>query len=312
MEEGKTLHFLAGVTAVGKSELSMQWAENRGAEILSCDSIAIYRGMDLGSAKPSIEQRERVRHHGLDLAAVSEGYDVSRYEKYARKIVEEVGSRHSELLVVGGSGFYLQSFFEPMVDQVSVSQEVKAEVQSVFLNQGIDGLLIRLRELNDGEELGLDEQNPQRLLRALERCLSSGLRLSQLRKEFQALPVPYASFQKRCIWLDRSNEDIEKRIALRAAKMIEEGLIGETEALLKCGLPSNHAACSSVGYREVCSYLQNKISREELIPAICKATRKLVSKQRKWFRKRFPETSHFIIKEGSQLRAADLKWSGGA
>ena len=111
MEEGKTLHFLAGVTAVGKSELSMQWAENRGAEILSCDSIAIYRGMDLGSAKPSIEQRERVRHHGLDLAAVSEGYDVSRYEKYARKIVEEVGSRHSELLVVGGSGFYLQSFF---------------------------------------------------------------------------------------------------------------------------------------------------------------------------------------------------------
>ena len=309
---GESLYFLAGVTSSGKSELALSWAESHDAEILSCDSIAVYRGMDLGAAKATAEQRKRVPHHGLDLADVTEGYDVSRYERYAQKVVPEVLSKGKNLLVVGGSGFYLQSFFEPIVDEVVVTDETRAKVETLYESEGIPGLLAQLRQLNGDEPLGLDELNPQRLLRALERCLGSGLRLSQLRERFEALPTPYASLHKQCLWLDRPNEDLEKRIESRTGKMIDMGLVEETESLIERGFLSNHAACSSVGYRDVCSYLRNEITREELNPAICSSTRKLVSKQRKWFRKRFPPSSRFLLGPSSEPRSGELKWSSDA
>ncbi len=309
---GGTLYFLAGVTSSGKSELALKWAEIHDAEILSCDSIAVYRGMDLGAAKPTTAERKRVPHHGLDLAEVSDGYDVSRYEHYARKVVPEVLSKGKNLLVVGGSGFYLQSFFEPIVDEVVVSDETRAKVEALYEKEGIPGLLAQLRQLNADEPLGLDELNPQRLLRALERCLGSGLRLSQLRERFEALPVPYASLGKKCLWLDRENEDLEKRIESRTEKMIEMGLVEETQSLIDQGFLSNHAACSSVGYRDVCSFLRNEITREELISSIRLSTRRLVSKQRKWFRKHFPPSSRLLLEPDSEPRPADLKWISGA
>jgi tRNA dimethylallyltransferase len=309
---GESLYFLAGVTSSGKSELALSWAESNNAEILSCDSIAVYRGMDLGAAKPTTEQRKRVPHHGLDLAEVTEGYDVSQYERYAQEMVPEVLSKGKNLLVVGGSGFYLQSFFEPIVDEVVVTEQTRAKVETLYEREGIPGLLAQLRQLNGDEPLGLDELNPQRLLRALERCLDSGLRLSQLRERFEALPTPYASLRKQCLWLDRPNEDLEKRIESRTGKMIDMGLVEETESLIERGFLSNHAACSSVGYRDVCSFLRNEITREELIPAICSSTRKLVSKQRKWFRKRFPSSSRFLLDPSSEPLSGELKWSSVA
>lgn len=305
------LYFLAGVTSSGKSALAMSWAASQNAEILSCDSIALYRGMDLGAAKPSAEDRKRIPHHGLDLAEVTEGFDVSKYERYAQRVVSEVVSRGKKLLVVGGSGFYLQSFFEPIVDEVVVTDEIRGQVENLYKSKGIEGLLDQLRQLNEGEPLGLDELNPRRLLRALERCLGSGLKLSQLRERFESMPVPYASFAKQCLWLDRENEDLEARIESRTAKMIEMGLVEETETLIERGFLSNPAACSSVGYREVCSYLRNEITRDELIPAICTSTRKLVSKQRKWFRKRFPSSSRNLICPNKKPRSDELNWSSG-
>lgn len=305
------LYFLAGVTSSGKSALAMSWAASQNAEILSCDSIALYRGMDLGAAKPSAEDRKRIPHHGLDLADVTEGFDVSRYERYAQRVVSEVVSRGKKLLVVGGSGFYLQSFFEPTVDEVVVTDEIREQVENLYESKGIEGLLDQLGELNEGEPLGLDELNPRRLLRALERCLGSGLKLSQLRERFESMPVPYASFAKQCLWLDRENEDLEARIESRTVKMIEMGLVEETETLIERGFLANPAACSSVGYRDVCSYLRNEITRDELIPAICTSTRKLVSKQRKWFRKRFPSSSRNLIHPNKEPRSDELNWSSG-
>ena len=309
---GESLYFLAGVTSSGKSELALKWAEIHDAEILSCDSIALYRGMDLGAAKPTAGERKKVPHHGLDLAEVSDGYDVSRYAHYAQKVVSEVLSAGKNLLVVGGSGFYLQSFFEPVVDQVVVSDATRAKVEALYLSEGIPGLLDQLRQLNADEPLGLDELNPQRLLRALERCLESGLRLSQLRERFEALPAPYASLGKKCLWLDRENEDLEKRIESRTEKMVEMGLVEETQSLIDQGFLSNHAVCSSVGYREVCSFLRNEMNQEELIAAIRLSTRKLVAKQRKWFRKHFPSSSRLLLRSDSEARPADLKWISGS
>ena len=312
MEEDQTLHFLGGVTASGKSELALEWAESRKGEILSCDSIAIYRGMDLGSAKPTPEERMRVPHHGLDLVEVSEGYDVSRYERYAHQIVNEVCAQGRALLVAGGSGFYLQSFFEPIIDEVDVTDEIRRQVADLHRESGISGLIERLNELNEDEPLGLDEQNPQRLQRALERCLGSGMKLSELRSRFQALPSPYPSFRKQCIWLDRRDEDLACRIEARTKAMIDKGLIEETEALLKQGFLSNHSALNSVGYREAHAFLRNEISRSDLLASICTSTRQLVAKQRKWFRKRFPPEARLLLEANSFVRADELKWCSGS
>jgi len=311
MENASTLHFLAGVTASGKSELALEWAENHDGEILSCDSIAIYRGMDLGSAKPTVAERARVPHHGLDLVEAGQGYDVSQYERYARKVVDEVCARGRNLLVVGGSGFYLHSFFEPIVDAVEVADEIRGQVADLYAKQGNLGLLGRLKELNEGEPLGLDERNPQRLQRALERCLGSGLKLSDLQKRFQALPAPYPSFRKECIWLDRTDEDLEVRIEKRTKAMIRKGLVEETESLVEQGFLANHSASSSVGYREAYAFLRNEIARADLVPSICRSTRQLVAKQRKWFRKRFPPESRLLLDTTSVVRADKLKWCSG-
>jgi tRNA dimethylallyltransferase len=311
MEKDPTLHFLAGVTASGKSKLALEWAESRAGEILSCDSIAIYRGMDLGSAKPTSEERLRVTHHGLDLAEVSEGYDVSRYERYAREIVTDVCTRGRALLIVGGSGFYLQSFFEPIIDEVEVTDEIRGQVADLHRLQGISGLLDRLNELNEGKLLGLDERNPQRLQRALERCLGSGLKLSELRKRFESLPAPYPSFAKKCIWLDRTDEDLAGRIEKRTKAMIKEGLVEETESLVEQGFLTNHSASGAVGYREAYAFLRNEISRADLVSSICISTRQLVAKQRKWFRKRFPPESRLLLGSNSIVCADELKWRSG-
>ena len=311
MENASTLHFLAGVTASGKSELALEWAESRDGEILSCDSIAIYRGMDLGSAKPTPDERTRVPHHGLDLVEVGQGYDVSQYEGYARNVVVDVCARGRNLLVVGGSGFYLQSFFEPIIDEVEVTDEIRRQVADLHETQGIFGLVDRLKELNEGESLGLDERNPQRLQRALERCLGSGLKLSELRARFQALPTPYPSFRKECIWLDRTDEDLEERIEARTKAMIRKGLVEETESLVEQGFLANHSASSSVGYREAYAFLRNEISRTDLVSSICRSTRQLVAKQRKWFRKRFPPESRLLLAANSIARADELKWCSG-
>jgi len=311
MENASTLHFLAGVTASGKSELALEWAESRDGEILSCDSIAIYRGMDLGSAKPTVSERTRVPHHGLDLVEASQGYDVSQYERYARKVVDDVCTRGRNLLVVGGSGFYLHSFFEPIIDEVEVTDKIREQVAGLHAKQGIPGLLDRLKELNEGEPLGLDERNPQRLQRALERCLGSGLKLSELQERFQSLPTPYPSFRKECIWLDRTDEDLEKRIEKRTKAMIRKGLVEETESLVEQGFLANHSASSSVGYREAYAFLRNEIPRADLIPSICRSTRQLVAKQRKWFRKRFPPESRLLLDATSIVRVDELKWCSG-
>jgi len=124
VEDSKTLYFIAGVTASGKTEISLDWAEKNNAEIISCDSVALYKGMDIGTAKPSLSDQRRVRHHGLDIVSPDQVFDVSKYSDYARKVVRNILKKKSNILVVGGSGFYLRSFFSAVVDEVFVSDKI--------------------------------------------------------------------------------------------------------------------------------------------------------------------------------------------
>ena len=295
------IYLLAGVTASGKSEHALRWAQQMNGKILSCDSIAVYRGMDVGSAKPTSEDRSKVIHHGIDLVDASELFSVLDYSLYAREVIDSAIDEKKPILITGGSGFYLQSFLSPVVDRVEVSLEVRQEVEQVNERQGLQGMLTILKKLNPHGLGELDVLNPRRVMRGLERCLTSGKTLLELKKEFEGQEKPYAGFEKRVLWLDRGNEEIKSRIAKRTEQMLENGLLREAEKLVSSGINNNPSASNSIGYRECIACLKGEITEIDLAKEINNSTRRLVSKQRKWFRKHLGENASFIINDTSEL-----------
>ena len=288
-----TIHVLTGPTAVGKTELALRWAEANDAEIVSCDAFLFYRGMDIGTAKPTAAERARVPHHLIDLCEVSESMDVTDYVTQAQAAVADIAARGKRVLVAGGSGFYLKSFFEPVADAVEVPAELRAEIQAKLETGGLGALLEELHGLNP-EGLGaLDVDNPRRVTRALERCRSSGKTMAVLAAEFAELPPPFAGWVVQCTQLDREMADLEGRIARRVDAMLAEGLVAEVERLRAAGLERNLSASRAIGYRETLAVLDGTLLYSELATEICKNTRALVRKQRTWFRNQLPE--HRVI-----------------
>jgi tRNA dimethylallyltransferase len=285
----KIIHVLTGPTAVGKTALSLAWAEAFGAEIVSCDSLLFYRGMDIGTAKPSAAEQSRVPHHLIDVCAVTERMDVTEYVRAARAAVEGIVARGRRVLVAGGSGFYLKAFFGPVADDVLVPAELRAEIAARLEREGLAALLAELRRLNPGGLGNLDTANPRRVVRALERCRASGKPLDVLAAEFARRPGAFADYRVKLVRLDRAPAELEARIEARVRAMIAEGLVDEVRRLRAAGLERNPSAAGAIGYRETLAFLQGRLSRENLVAEIARNTRGLVKKQRTWFRTQLPE-----------------------
>lgn len=279
-----TIHVLTGPTAVGKTEWALRWAERNDAEIVSCDSLLFYRGMDIGTAKPNRAELARVPHHLIDICEVAERMDITRYVAAARTAVAAIRQRGRAILVVGGSGFYLKAFFAPVADDVGVSPEIRAEVAALSL----DVALNRLRTLNPGGLGALDVANPRRVTRALERCLASGRTVTEMADAFAQQPSPFADYALKLTRLDRTPEDLALRIEQRVATMLRDGLVDEVRRLRPLGIESNPSAAMAIGYREVLAFLEGKLSEAEVAGAIVRNTRMLVKKQRTWFRNQLP------------------------
>jgi len=281
------VHVLTGPTAVGKTETALRWAEQHDAEIISCDSVCVYRGMDIGSAKPSAEEQKRVRHHGLDLVEPSERYSVSQYVDMARTAIASAHARGKRVLVTGGSGFYLAAFFGPVTDELEIPQAITDEVRTLQ-RQGLGAMLIRLREV-EGQNLPdwLDAQNPIRIAKALERRLASGRTLDSLRDEFLTRRGPFADHQVTCELLERPDDELKARIASRTTAMLRDGIIEESARLLALNLDPELTSSRAVGYRAVMDWLEGgkRVAASGLAERINLDTWALVRKQRKWFRR---------------------------
>jgi tRNA dimethylallyltransferase len=283
--EATEIHVLTGPTAAGKTDAALDWAEANHAEILSCDSVCVYRGMDIGSAKPSAEQRARVIHHGLDLAHPSERFSVTRYVECAKAAITAAQSRGRRILVTGGSGFYLAAFFGPVADEVDIPKEVSDEVRRLF-NAGLEPLLSRLRQAEPGPLPDwLDIRNPIRVAKALERRLATGQPLDELREAFLARPGPFSDCRISCEVLERPDDELKSRIARRTKAMLAEGLIEESKWLLSLDLDPELPSARAVGYRATMDWLNSgsKLPKEALEERINLDTWALVRKQRKWF-----------------------------
>lgn len=282
------IYVLTGCTAVGKTEMALRWAEAKGAEIVSCDSLLFYRGMDLGTAKPTRAELARVPHHLIDIRAVTEPMDVTRYVALAQAAVREIHARGRPVLVAGGSGFYLKAFFSPVADAVEVPTALREELRQRLAQAGPGDLLAELRRLNPGGLGALDEQNPRRVIRALERCRASGRTLAELQAVFAAQPSAFAGYTIKLVELVREPAKLDQRIAQRVEAMLQAGLVAEVRGLLGAGLTENPSAAQAIGYRETIDFLAGRLPENELAEAIIKNTRGLVRKQRTWFRTQLP------------------------
>jgi tRNA dimethylallyltransferase len=282
------LYILTGPTAVGKTELSLAWAEKYRAEIISCDSLLFYRGMDIGTAKPTHLERQRVAHHMIDVCEVSERMDITLYVERARAAAREILSRGHRVLVVGGSGFYLKSFFAPIADDVAVPPSLRMEIEARLASDGLASLVDELRELNPSGIGKIDTENPRRVARALERCRASGRTLADLNEAFARLPKPFADWSVQLTCLDRPPAELAARATRRVQVMLDIGLVEEVRGLLASGLEGNPSASKAIGYRETIAYLQGELPREQLSATIGQNTRGLIKKQRTWFRTQLP------------------------
>lgn len=294
-QTSRTLYVLTGPTAVGKTALSLDWAEANGAEIISCDASLFYRGMDIGTAKPTAAERARVPHHLIDVCAVRERMDVAKYVGLARIAAEGIAARGRRVLVTGGSGFYLKAFFGPVADEVSVPAELRAEIDAKLARDGLAPLLADLRALNPDGLGELDVRNPRRVTRALERCRASGRTLAALAADFAARPGPFADWEVKAARLDREPEELRARIAARTAAILLAGLVDEVRRLRVEGVEENASAASAIGYRETLAALSaaeasgRVVDEVRLAEEISLNTWGLVRKQRTWFRTQLPQ-----------------------
>lgn len=290
------IFFLTGPTAVGKTALALELVSRQGGEILSCDATNFYKGMDIGTAKPTAKEQLKVVHHGIDCADFTSIFDIEEYLQLAKQVVQATQAQNKPLWVIGGSGFYLKSFFHPVVDEIKVSNEIALFVKNIYDKEGLAGCLKLLSMHSPGGFGRLDAQNPRRVVKALERVLASGKTLLELEAIWMTMQSPFSEYPKYLILLNRSTEDLAERIIQRVDQMIDAGLLEEVAQLNERGLAEHSVASKTIGYRETLAYLKGEISSiEDLKRIIIQNTLHLVKKQRTFFRHQIPVNQEIFL-----------------
>lgn len=274
-----------GPTAVGKSELALALARECGGEIVSADSMQFYRGLDIGTAKPTAEERRLVPHHLIDSMDIGEKSDVFRFRTDALRIIGEIRSRGRLPVVAGGSGLYLHALVYGL-DVLPADQSLRDELDAAYDNDARFPELAAVME----RECPLDHRrfypHRRKLIRAREVFLLSGKQISELQS---GDPVPDPAFAQFVLVRDR--DDLVRRIRARAEAMLDSGWIEEARVMLAKGLLNTPTAWQAIGYAAIGDYLAGKLTRAELLESIAIATRQFARRQATWFRNRHREAT---------------------
>jgi tRNA dimethylallyltransferase len=270
--------FLAGPTAAGKSALAMELAERIGGEIISVDSMQVYRGLDIGTAKPSPAQQRRVPHHLIDVAGLGESFDAARFIALAGAAVAGIRSRGRVPIFCGGTGLYFKAFLEGLGAAPSSDPKIRAELESTPL----EVLLTELQQRDPAMFDKVDRRNPRRVIRALEVIRITGRPYSEQRAGWQAGPPAVPG---RFIGLTRPAGELSDRIRRRVDEMFAGGLVAETEDLLRRGLAENPTALQALGYRQAVEHLRGERPLAETIELVKIRTRQYAKRQLTWFRR---------------------------
>lgn len=271
----KKILAIIGPTASGKSNIALALAERVGGELVSCDSVQVYKDFDIGSAKPNHEECQRVPHHLIDLVSWKETFDAARFRERALDCIKEIESRGKVPIIAGGTGLYFRALCGDKFHDLPGSAELRLQLDTL----SNEDLRSKLEELDPARAKQLHANDRFRLMRACEIALLTGQSMSDLSEG--AAPSTLKPFTILC---KPPREELLKIVEKRSRKMLEQGLIEEVQALKKQGCPDSAKPMQSIGYRQVCEFLNGDVREDQLLEKIIIATRQYARKQLMWFR----------------------------
>ncbi len=298
---------ITGPTASGKTALSLGLAERLNAEIISCDSMQIYKGMDIGTAKATPVERARVPHHLIDFLSPTESYSAEVYRSDAIAVANNITSRGKIPLFVGGTGLYIDSVKRgATLESPESDPEYREQILSSLKTEGdIDALWERLREVDPESAEKIHKNNVKRVIRALEIYDKTGKPKSQLDKETLTAMGEVFVGMITIDFLDRDN--LYKRVDLRVDMMMEEGLLPEVRSLYRAGLLSGGTASQAIGYKELIEYIEGRCTLDEAVESLKLASRRYAKRQLTWFRhEKGARVIYADLPDGRMKRAEDM------
>jgi len=274
---------IVGPTASGKTRLSIELARATDGEIVSCDSMQFYRGMDIGTAKPTAEEQAQAKHHMIDFLDPGEDYSVGRYVADADAVVQDILSRGKTAIVVGGTGLYVDALMAGREFAPYPQTGRREELEEKADREGMAAMLQYLRSFDPDSAARLHEKDRKRIIRACEVYLETGKTITQHNLETKAIAPKY-----RPLWigLDYVNrQDLYDRIDLRVSLMLQQGLLDEIRALMARGARMESTALQAIGYKEFLPALRGEITVEEAADQVRQASRRYAKRQLTWFRR---------------------------
>lgn len=273
---------ICGPTASGKTSLSIELAKRINGEIISCDSMQIYKEMDIGTAKPTIEEMQGIKHYLMDFVSPDERYSVADYKKDAKLAIKEILQKGKVPIIVGGTGLYVDSLiYEIEYPNIEFDEEYRKKLEQIAEYEGLEKLYQQAKEIDPEAIQKISENDKKRILRILEIYHATGKNKTEQEKESRKKEVEY-DYKVYALKWDR--EKLYERINKRVDIMIEQGLIDEVKYIYK-KYEKFPTAMQGLGYKEVVEYLNQEITKEEMIDKIKQETRRYAKRQLTWFRK---------------------------
>ena len=287
---------IAGPTASGKTALAVELAKELNGEVVSCDSMQVYRRMDIGTAKPSIDEMQGIVHHMIDVAEPDEDFSVSRYCAMAAPMVEDIVSRGKTAIIAGGTGLYMDSLIQGNDFAPFPSTGVREKLEQEAAEKGIQTLFDRLSAIDPEAAGRLHLSDKKRIIRALEVYLETGETITEHNRKTQLLPP---RFTPLWLGLDFENRaDLYERIDRRVGLMLEMGLIDEIQGLLAAGIPEKCTALQAIGYKEFVAALRGECTVEEAADLVRQSSRRYAKRQLTWFRRN--KAIHWLVRKPGQ------------
>jgi len=280
---------ILGPTAVGKTSVSIELAQKFDGEIISADSCLLYRGMDIGTAKPTLVERQGIPHQLIDVADPDESWSLGVYQREAYRVIDDIHRRGKLPFLVGGTGQYIRSIIEGwQIPKQEPDFQLRQALEHWADAIGAEGLHDRLSHLDPEAASQIEPRNLRRTVRAFEVILKTGKRFSELRRK------QVCRYVTLILGIQRSREELYARVDIRIEKLLESGLVEEVQKLLNLGYSPELPSMSAIGYREIIQYLQGDITYEEAVTMIKRNTRILVRRQANWFKKDDPRITWFM------------------
>ena len=273
---------IAGPTASGKTALAVELAKELNGEVVSCDSMYVYRRMNIGTAKPTREEMQGIVHHMIDVADPDEDFSVSRYCEMASPIVDDIVTRGKTAIIAGGTGLYMDSLIKGNDFAAFPATGHRQRLEKLLKEEGLEVLTSQLQSI-DPEALSRSQNNPRRIIRALEVYYETGETITAHNLKTQAIPPRYAPLWLGLDFAERS--ELYRRIDLRVGIMLEMGLVQEIQDLLSSGIPEKCTAMQAIGYKEFVAALDGQCTIEEAADEVRKSSRHYAKRQLTWFRR---------------------------